>query len=135
MPLARALEDGGLARFGRADDQPSLPAANGRKQIDHARGNDVGFGGEAHLLVWKDRRQLVKGGAALGLFRVQPVHRFYFEQPVVLFRIFWRAHLANHQITCTQAKAPNLALAHVHIFRPRQQVIATQKANVILNNF
>ena len=73
-----------------------------------------------------------KTGAFLGFFRVQPVDRLDFEQAVVFFGLLGRAHLPDNQVSGAQAKAPDLALADVDILRARQQMIAAQKADVVL---
>jgi len=51
---------------------------------------------------------------------------------VILFCLFGRAHLADHKIAGTQAKAANLALADVDVFVAGKQVFAAQEADTVL---
>jgi hypothetical protein len=49
--VGNLLEDGGLAGFGRRNDQAALAAANGRDQVDQARGERVTVGLQVKALV------------------------------------------------------------------------------------
>ena len=66
----------GLAGARRGDDQAALPLADGRQQVHDARGQRLGAGFQADLLVRVDGRQVVEVAAdvLLGRLPLDGVH-------------------------------------------------------------
>ena len=61
--LGDVLQQDGLAGARRGDDQAALPLADGRQQVHDARGQRLGAGFQADLLVRVDGRQVVEVAA------------------------------------------------------------------------
>ena len=69
--LAEVLEQRGLARLGRRDDETALAAPDGRDQIDHTQADLGLLCSKLKRLVRIDRDEVLEMGEVFGLRRVQ----------------------------------------------------------------
>src|SRR5207247_8629739 len=92
------LEEEGLAGLWRRYGEATLAPADRRDEIDDARGEVVDAFLEMHHLVGKDRRELLKVGAALGGLRVETVDGIDAQQAEVLLGVLRLADGAHHVI-------------------------------------
>ena len=78
------LQDDRLTRLGRRDDESALPLADGRDQVDDPRGDGLGRGLQAQLLLGVEGGELGELGAALGALGVHAVDGLDADHGVVL---------------------------------------------------
>ncbi len=128
------LQYGSLAGFGRRHNQPALPLADGRDEIEQSGGEDAGVGFEIKAFEREYGGEVFKVGAVLGFFGVEAVHRVHSKQPVVLLRVFGRAHLPDDHVARAQPEALDLRLADVNIVRARQVFLGAQKADAVVHD-
>ncbi len=110
-----------LRRIGHLDSAPvrdTIPSPAIWAYRNHATwsvapNGRLGF--QAELLEGEHGGQILELWPALGVFRVQVVDCFDFEQPIVFLGLFWRADLADHEVAGAQPKTTDLALRNVDV--------------------
>jgi hypothetical protein len=95
------LQDGGLAGFGRGDDEAALALADGGDQVDDPRGGRRVAGFEAEPLVGIDGGEIVEVTPAAGLGGGQPVDGVDADQ-----RLAWPGG-ALDQVALAQSELPS----------------------------
>ena len=78
------LQDDRLTRLGRGDDEPALPLADGRDQVNDPRSDGLGRGLQPQLLLGVERRELGELRPALGALGVHAVDGLDADHGVVL---------------------------------------------------
>src|SRR5439155_834261 len=118
----------GPAGLWRRYDEATLAPADRRDEIDDARGEVVDAFLEMHHLVGKDRRELLKVGAALGGLRVETVDGIDAQQAEVLLGVLRLADGAHHVIAGAQGEAADLGLRDVDVADARPHALRAQEA-------
>jgi len=111
-----------------------LGAADRRDEIDDARGEVVDAFLEMHHLVGKDRRELLKVGAALGSLRVEAVDGVDAQQAEVLLGVLRLADGAHHVIAGAQGEAADLGLRDVDVADARPHALRAQEAVAVVRH-
>jgi len=110
--LSHVLHHHGLARLGRRDDETTLPLADGRHQLDGARGDVLGTA-VAHLqvqpLVGKQRREVLEQDLVLGRFRLVVVDLVDLEQGEIALVVLGRTDGAGDGVAGAQGETADLA--------------------------
>ena len=78
--LADLLQDGGLARLGRRDDEAALALADGAHDVDGATGDGILAVLHLELLIGVDGRKVAELGALARFLGIEPVHRLDLRQ-------------------------------------------------------
>ena len=120
-----------LARLGGRDDQPALPLADGREEVDDAGRQVVLVAGLGHLEVQpgvgEQRGQILEAGAVARLFGVEPGDRVDAEQRRVLLVVRRRAARPFDVVALAQGEPPGLADGDVDVLGGRQVAAAAQE--------
>ena len=131
--VGNLLQHGRLTRFRGGDDKPALATADGGNQVNEARGDNVGIGLEAHLLVGEDGSLVFKTRPCFGQIGVIPIHRFHPHKAVVLFALFGDANLADDHVPIAKPQAADLRIGDIHIIGVNTIVFArAQETNRLL---
>ena len=128
------LEQERLARFGRRDDQAALAAPDRGDQVEQARGEDGRGRLKVDQLHREDRRQLVEVGPPPGGLRVDAVDRLDAQHAEELLVVLRRPHVAGDAVPGAQPEAPDLRLRDVDVLLARQQPLAAQEAEAVLDD-
>ena len=107
-----------LARLGLRHDQRALATADRGNDVDHAAGDvffrlDVAL--EPHLLLGKQRRQVLEHHLVLVLLGRPTVDGIQLGQREVAFAVLGRAHLAFDHVARVQVEPPHLAGRNVDV--------------------
>ena len=128
-----------LAGLGWRDDQPTLSLADGRGEIDDARGQILG-GPVAdlheHAFLGKQRGEVLEEDLVLGVFGLVEVDLIDLQQREIAFAFLGRADLARDRIALAQVEAANLRRRDVDVVGPGQigAVGAAQEAETVLED-
>ena len=128
------LQQHRLAGLRRRDDEPALPPPDRREEGDHALTELPGIGLDLDAPVGEDRRQALELRPALRLLRVDAVDRLDAQQAVVLLRVLRLPHLPGDVVAAAQAEAPDLRLRDVDVVRARDQSVAAQEAEAVVED-
>ena len=128
------LQQEGLARLGRRDDEGPLPPADGRHQVDEALGQVLGRGLQPQVLAGVDRDEAVEVGARARLLRLHAVDRLHADQAEVALAILRRPHLAGDGVAGAQHEAPDLGLRDVHVAGAGPQAVLSQEAVAVAHD-
>ena len=128
------LEDGGLAGLGRGQDQPALPLADRRNQVDEPLGEVLLIGLEVEHVVREDRDQGVEVWPPLGGLRVDAVDRVDAEQAPILLLVLGRSRLAGHLVARAQSEASDLRGADIDVVRRRHDAVAAQEPEALVDD-
>ena len=137
--LGDVLQDDGLARLGRRDDEATLTLSEGRDQVDDAcdqvRGTAVAAF-EHEALFGEQRGEVFEQDLVLPGVRLAHVDLVNLEQCEVL-AILRRADLARDAVARAQAETPYLARRDVDVVRSGKvgAVRRPQEAESILKDF
>ena len=129
------LEEHGLARFGRRDDQTALSTSDGSYQVDDATRNVRGNGFQVEHLAREDGGQDIKVGTTFGDLGVYTVNGFNTQQTIVFFVILRRTDLAGNHVSGAQTEAANLRLRDIDIHIAWQEPFLSKKAEPVFNDF
>ena len=66
--------------------------------------------------------------------RVHPIHRLDAQETIILLRLLRRSHLPHYHIAGAQAKAPNLGLRDINVFRAGLIMVTAQIPFTIVHN-
>ena len=137
--LGDVLQHQCLARLRRRHDQSALALADGRDQVDDARGDVLGAAvaalqGQSFLGV--QRGQVFEQDLVLDRFRRVEVDLVDLEQGKVAFVVLRRADLAADGIAGAQVEAANLARRDIDVVGTGEigTVSAAQKAETVLQD-
>jgi len=132
--ISDVLEDDGLARLGRGDDKPALPATDGSDQVQQAGGEIGGGGFQVDEPVGEDGGQRIEMGATLCLLRVDAVDRLDAQKAIVFLPVLWQPHLTGDHVASPEAEAANLGLRDVNIASPRPEVVMAQETIPLIHD-
>ena len=128
------LQDGGLARLGRRNDQAALTLADRRGQVDHAGGDGVLAMLHPQALVGIDGSQVGKADALAQGLGILAVHPLDLVDGGVLFVFTSRTGLAADQVALAQAVATDQVGAHIHVPFAGQVALGAQEAVAVGQN-
>ena len=128
-----------LARLGRRHDQATLTLADGRGQVDDARGQILGgtvADLHAQTVLRKQRREVLEQDLVLGVLRPVQVDLADLQQREVALAFFRRANLAGDGVALAQVEAPDLGRRHIDIVGAGQvgAVGAAQESETVLKD-
>ena len=109
------LEENGLTRLRRRDDEAPLSLSDGRDEIEDAHRDVAVVLLQVQLLLGISRAQVVEADPVLGLFRVLAVDRLYLQQRQILLALLGRPDLAGHGVTRSHVEALDLRRGDVYV--------------------
>src|ERR1700742_2929269 len=115
------LQQHGLAGFRRRDDQSTLALADGRYQIDGARGQVLGGSVaalELEALGRMERRQVLEQHLAARALGAVEIDLSDLQERKVTLTVLRRTDQAGDRIAGAQIEAPDLAWAYVDVVGP-----------------
>ncbi len=126
------LEQHRLSRLGLRDDEPALPLADGRNDVDHAQRKVGVFSRalEAQPLHRIERLELVKRHAAAIFLQRQVVNRRDAHQRGAPIALPPGARLAVYDISVAQVESANLHGGYVDVVSVRAQKAVPLRVNV-----
>src|ERR671910_536812 len=113
--LGYLLEDRGLTSLGGRDDHTALALADGRDQVDDARGYIVRLPLQAQSLHRVEWGQVVEVGAPAAFLGLLAVHRLDADHRRVLLALAGRTDLARDVVAAPQVEALDLAGRYVDV--------------------
>src|SRR5690606_6691411 len=128
------LDDRGLARLGRRDDEAPLALPDRRDQVDDAGGHvaRVVVRLQRQALVGEQRRQVLEPAAVAGLLGVEAVDLVDAHERRVLLVAQRRPAGPGHDVAPAQAELPDLLHRHVDVVLGGQVAVHPQEAVALL---
>ncbi len=120
--VGELLEEDGLARLGRRDDEAALTHADGTEDVHHPHREVAVFALELDAPLGVAGPQVVERDTVLRLLRLVAVHHFDLQQGEVALPFLGRPHLTHDRIPGAQIEALDLARGDVDVVGPVQVI-------------